>query len=339
MNCINRIELPKLNGLTQYVQNVSDFGTQIVISTESIVQTYDYTSLEPIIQYDGYTQPISGMLTKNQNFVSTSSLDGKIRIYDVRTGSPNPVNELVSPYPLLSFDISCDNMFVVAGSEQVDVNKKSSPKVSFAGKPFDSDDDVGIFLWDTRMANKEYAVFTETHSNDVSQIKCHKQSNTKFMSGSTDGLVCIYDFETTLDENDAMIYSSNMEISVQQIGYVGNGSEFFYCITDMNTLSLWTNECTLVRDFKDLINEDPDKGPLIDYVVNCEFNGSDNNLYLTTGDISGNVDVFMVGIDNLSHLSRLSGGHSDIVRCIDYNFSRGTAISGGEDGLICLWSS
>ncbi|OMJ11339.1 WD repeat-containing protein 89 [Smittium culicis] len=275
----------------------------------------------------------------NKNFVASSSLDGTVKIYDVRVDSISAVQEFISPFPLLSFDISCDNQFVVAGSEQVDGNLNKKNNKSFANKGFVSDDQVGIFIWDARMDKKEYAVFTETHSNDISQIRCHKQSNMRFMSGSTDGLVCLYDFSETIDEDDAMLFSSTTDVSIQQLGYVGSNSEFFYCVTDMNTLSLWSDDCTLVKDYGSLINEDDSKGPLIDYAVNCDFNEANNSLYLTTGDISGNLDVFNVEIGGVSHLTRLIGGHSDIVRCIEFNFAHNTAITGGEDGLICLWSA
>lgn len=85
----------------------------------------------------------------------------------------------------------------------------------------------------------------------------HPEQPNAMMSGSTDGyakryeslttpqpivtpsysLVCLYNLET-FDEDDAL-YQVIKEESVHKIGYFGPSYEYLYCLTHMETFSLW----------------------------------------------------------------------------------------------------
>ncbi|PVU85418.1 hypothetical protein BB559_003545 [Furculomyces boomerangus] len=337
MNCVASINLPNQNNQPQYVQNVLGTGFGIAASTSAnSINLFDYQTLSLVSEIGRHNGPISDIKLKNNNLVSCG-LDNLIKVWDLRTNTSSPVQEFMAPYPLLSFDITCDQQHIIAGSEQY--TRNNIPKFTFGDLTSNADSDVAIFFWDARVSNKQITMFPESHNNDITQIKCHPSKPRQFMSASTDGLVCLYDYLNTMDENDAMVYSCNTNVSVQQAGYFGPNSEFLYSISDMNTLSLWYEDSTMISDLGSICNEDQSKGTIIDYAISTAYDTNSSNLYLNAGDIEGNIYLYNVNVDGLHPIQSLTGGHTDIVRCINWDFAGHKAISGGEDGRICFWSA
>lgn len=103
--------------------------------------------------------------------------------------------------PFSSFDISNDDRFAVAGSEHV------------GGDAF-------ILFWDLRYNNgrmKEkcnlLGGYWESHIDDVTALSFHPTKPDYLASGSTDGLINVFDL-TKDSEELALKYSLNTESSV-----------------------------------------------------------------------------------------------------------------------------
>lgn len=104
--------------------------------------------------------------------------------------------------PLASFDISYDDKLLAAGTEHV------------GGDAF-------ILFWDVRYNNSKTATMTnnllggywESHVDDVTSLSFHNEKQDCLSSGSTDGLINIYDLTQT-SEDDALTFSLNTDSSV-----------------------------------------------------------------------------------------------------------------------------
>ncbi|KAJ2889990.1 hypothetical protein IWW38_004381, partial [Coemansia aciculifera] len=101
------------------------------------------------------------------NTLLSSSKDGQVAIWDLRQAlEAKPAIALKTKDPVLSFDMSIDDAMLVSGSA------------------LDKDCCARIHLWDPRAAGQPFAVFEDSHSEDVSQIQCHPHAAKQFLSGS-----------------------------------------------------------------------------------------------------------------------------------------------------------
>lgn len=106
--------------------------------------------------------------------------------------------------PLASFDISCDDRLVAAGTEHI------------GGDAF-------ILFWDIRFNNSKFdsknnllGGYWESHMDDVTSLAFHCDKENVLASGSTDGLINIFDLTQTT-EDSALNYSLNTESSVVRL--------------------------------------------------------------------------------------------------------------------------
>lgn len=118
-----------------------------------MVQTLTNNQFKSETVLKDYSQPITNVRFswKNENLVLTSSLDGRIKLWDLRR--ENSVKELKDESgvkPLTCFDLSCDDQFVCAGTELV------------GGDAF-------IIFWDIR-SRKLLGGYWESHTDDITQV-------------------------------------------------------------------------------------------------------------------------------------------------------------------------
>ncbi|PIA18155.1 WD40 repeat-like protein, partial [Coemansia reversa NRRL 1564] len=250
--------------------------------------------------------------------VLSSSVDGEIAVWDIRQSANQPSLVLKSDDPILSFDISVDKTAIIGGTQ---LNSEYAAK---------------ILMWDMRMAGTPSRVFEDSHSDDVTQIHCNKNSPSQMLSGSTDGLLCTFDLSQP-DEDEALQFVANTGASVSKCGYFGPDSQFIFAHSDMETLQLWTNEATRLADFGD-VRELGQSDMLIDYIVKCEYDAETQRLYMVAGTNEGSLHIMHVGVESMEHIQTLNGGHTNIVRGFDWKLSEGCALSGCEEGRISWWS-
>lgn len=196
--------------------------------------------------------------TQNQSLLWSSNQNGEVLLYDLRDESIAMKFQCTAP--ILSFDINCTNTQLAAGTEQVRT-------------------DAYIYFYDIR-AVSELCRFEECHSDDVTQIKYHPTQNTAMISGSTDGLLCLYNLET-FDEDDAL-YQVIKEDSISQIGYFGAANEFIYCSTHIETLSLWAfQDSNSIKSFGDVRGAYSDFE--FNYCIGWTFDPTSGRLFVQGG--------------------------------------------------------
>lgn len=108
--------------------------------------------------------------------------------------------------PLASFDISCDDRLVAAGTEHV------------GGDAF-------ILFWDVRYnssksdsINNLLGGYWESLMDDVTSLAFHTSKQNVLASGSTDGIINVFDL-TQPSEDLALNHSLNTESSVVRIKF------------------------------------------------------------------------------------------------------------------------
>lgn len=115
--------------------------------------------------------------------------------------------------PLASFDISCDERLIAGGTEHI------------GGDAF-------ILFWDIRYSNSKLngknnllGGYWESHMDDITSLAFHPTKRDALSSGSTDGLINVFDLTQT-SEDSALTYSLNTESSVVRLHL--NIKDFFF---------------------------------------------------------------------------------------------------------------
>jgi WD40 repeat protein len=256
--------------------------------------------------------------TQTPNILWSSDKSGNLILFDIRTSQK--AMHLNASKPILSFDINSSHTLIACGTELTTTTTGI---------------DAPIIFWDLRNCGQSIAQFDDCHSDDVTQIKFHPTQPNAMISGSTDGLVCLYNLETMI-EDDAL-YQVIKDDSVSKIGYFGPQYEYLYYQSHMETFSIWKFEnADRIQSFGDVRGESVDID--LQYCIDCKYDEQTQLLYMMAGSIEGNIGIFNVTMEGLVLAYTLNGGNGDIVRGVDWNLSNNYIVSGSEDGAICTWS-
>lgn len=118
------------------------------------------------------------------------------------------------------FDINQNDRILCAGTEKID-------------------QDVYALFYDVRK-NSIMGGYWESHSGDICSVRFHTENPDCIASGSTDGLINIYDISQS-NEDDALEYCLNTESSVANLQWHSNENDkdVLSCITHTNDLHLY----------------------------------------------------------------------------------------------------
>jgi len=78
-----------------------------------------------------------------------------------------------------------------------------------------------VIIWDLRSLGKPRLQYIESHSDDVTELQYHPRQAAILLSGSTDGLVNIYD-TTISDEEDALYQTINHGASIHRANFLSD---------------------------------------------------------------------------------------------------------------------
>ncbi|XP_072024520.1 WD repeat-containing protein 89-like [Amphiura filiformis] len=225
-----------------------------------------------------------------------------------------------------SFDVNCNDEILCAGTEAIE-------------------DDAYLIFWDRRTTNL-LGAYKESHSDDVTQhnpfvlkqVKFHPTMSDWLATGSTDGLVCVFDISQSSEE-DALVTTLNSESSVNRIGWCGSNSEYLFGLTHTESIMIWDAvESSLLTRFDDvretLAREDQ---CTVNYLVDCFYHSSLKSLVVLGGADNGDMQLLTVGRDRLHPVHPLTGSHKGIVRCLHWDNRRECLLTGGEDAAISVW--
>lgn len=211
-----------------------------------------------------------------------------------------------------------------------------------------------ILLWDWRNS-KQVACLEESHMEDVTQVKFAPNQQSKLISAAVDGLVCVFDTDGDIDEDNNLLSVMNAETSVAKVGFFGNTYQKLWCLTHIETLSVWDwSDGAREMNIEDARSLATDRWSLdqVDYFVDCHYSQPDDQLWLIGGTTAGTLGYFPVRNDPAGAIGSveavLEGGHTGVVRTvypaagIHQNLGQNKGLfgwTGGEDGRLCCWHS
>ncbi|KAI4104899.1 MAG: hypothetical protein L6R37_003023 [Teloschistes peruensis] len=151
--------------------------------------------------------------------VLTAGRDGIVKGTDVRS-KRNIFGLSQGPEsPLLS--LACHGNLIAAGTEL-----RNSQAL--------------VIVWDSRATSQPLLQYVESHSDDVTELAFHPSQPSCLLSGSTDGLVNLYD-TTITDEDDALIQVFNHGSSIAHADF----------LSDHEVFALSHDEIFSIYDLKD----------------------------------------------------------------------------------------
>ncbi|UNI23141.1 hypothetical protein JDV02_008977 [Purpureocillium takamizusanense] len=134
--------------------------------------------------------------------VCTAGEDGGVAVWDVRAAgeAARVARFKASDAPILSMACSASTQTIAVGTELA--NHTAS-----------------IYLWDVRTTPSPRAHYQEVHSDDVTTLSFHASQPALLLSGSTDGLVNVYDTRVA-DEDDLTLQTLNLGASIHHAGFL-----------------------------------------------------------------------------------------------------------------------
>ncbi|XP_042538461.1 WD repeat-containing protein 89 [Dipodomys spectabilis] len=304
----------------------------VLCSNESI-RIYDKETLNILHKFSGHPGLLNGVKFANScDNVYSASTDGTIKCWDARLASDKPI-QLFKGYPsntFISFDINCKDHVICAGTEKVD-------------------DDALLVFWDARMNSQDLSTgreplgaYSETHSDDITQVCFHPSNPNMLVSGSTDGLVNVFDISVD-NEEDALLTTCNSVSSVSCIGWSGKDYKQVYCMTHDEGFCWWdlnnldsdepiTRLC--IQDVREIFNM---KESNLDYLIGGLYHEKMDKLFVIGGTNTGKIHLVNCAPSGLTHVTSLQGGHTATVRSFCWNMQDDSLLTGGEDAQLLLW--
>jgi WD40 repeat protein len=269
--------------------------------------------------------------------------DGLVKTWDLRTPHAPaavfsvPVNRDGSKDGISALETHGDGFTIVAGTEL----EGNGPG------------DVKIHLWDTRFDSGPKLSYTESHTDTITELRFlpypNSTSSNVLLSGSTDGLVTVFD-TTKTDEEDAVLQVINHGSAVHHTGLVGSD---IYALGTDETLSFYAQqnqddeaaepEPHHLGDLRQLLGCDyvmkirnHPTMPMIAIGSHSEGAGSQNMKLVPLNNPQGSTrPTWQVDAENAICLE---GGHGEeLVRDYLVDDDGGVVWTAGEDGVVRAW--
>ncbi|KAG8511686.1 WD repeat-containing protein 89 [Galemys pyrenaicus] len=306
-----------------------------VLCSNGSIRIYDKERLNVLREFSGRPGFLNGVKFANScDRVYSSCTDGTVKCWDARLASEKPV-QLFKGYPsniFISFDISCNDHVICAGTEKVD-------------------DDALLIFWDARMNSQNLSItrdplgaYSESHSDDITQVCFHPSNPNMVVSGSTDGLVNVFDISAD-NEEDALVTTFNSVSSVSYIGWSGKDYKQIYCMTHDEGFCWWdlnyldTDKpvtCLNIQNVREVIDM---KEGILDYLIGGLYHEKMDQLLVVGGTNTGRIHLMSCTTSGLNHVTSLQGGHAAMVRSFCWNMQDDSLLTGGEDAQLLLWKS
>ncbi|KAI8811443.1 WD40-repeat-containing domain protein [Cladochytrium replicatum] len=318
------------------LQCACDGSILAAATTDAVVAVYDISRLSSTPTPSQLLNTTEGGITGEISFHKINPMllwnvekaaegrgrGGQVGLWDLRSGQL--AIRLQTQKPASTFSVNCDESLVAVGTE-------------LAGE------DADLTFWDARTPSAPAATFSECHSDDITQVRFHPTNPKRMISGGTDGLLCLYDM-STFDEDDALDKVIK-DTSVNRCGFFGPSNEFVYLCTHIETFSLWRpDESEKLSSLGDVrVPRPDDENPVareyeITYMVDCKYSDELQRLFVFCGSSTDNLSVMNVGLEELSLVYTLNGGHNAVVRTTYWDMKKRFIVTGGEDGAISVWA-
>ncbi|KAG7271002.1 hypothetical protein CRUP_038453 [Coryphaenoides rupestris] len=287
-------------------------GLLAVAGSDYRLSLYSRETLRPVGEFRGHTAPICGLTFARAapHLLYSGSADGTVRAWDERSPGSQAVQEFSGDpaHRFCSMDVNAAGAVACAGTEQVD-------------------EDSFLVFWDVRVTGKGLlGVYSESHSDDITQVRFHPQDKDRLATGATDGLVNVFDLRRG-DEEDALLATCNSGSTVAAVRWAGPRLDRLLCLTHGDGLHLW--------DLRRLDTEEP----------LALYSAADaRQLAPLPGGggpgLPGGRAPLLECSERWPELlgSPRGAGHTAVVRCFLWDEEgEGVLVTAGEDGQLLLW--
>ena len=293
------------------------------------------TSADEIFLLDTLTLKIEQVLTQispgltclriasqARNLLFSGGRGGDVCAYDSRI--PNPRFKLKIDRPVNTLAVSADGRRLAIGTELH--NHRAD-----------------IQLWDTR---QQRLIWQSNESNDdVTDLQFHSTQLDRLLSGTIDGLVSV--FNTTItDEDDSLLQVVNHG-AIHKCGFLDSGR--IYALSTDEHLSVHALSEHLPDDAGE---SEPTKFGDLRPLLGCEYVVDIVNAggltYIASGTHSEaskqNITLYPLKAESEVSIDQnmpivLAGSHGEeIVRTIHLDSNTNMAYTGGEDGIVKMWT-
>ncbi|XP_015917032.1 WD repeat-containing protein 89 isoform X2 [Parasteatoda tepidariorum] len=318
-NCFSRLHACDDYILHSSVNELQQPKLAISVSSNEIL-LFDVESQTKIGCNKTHQSKITDLKFSKQepNLLFSSSMDGTILVCDLRN-EVKPIQSYSddsdgSLKPLTCFDYNSEEQYICAGTEVIR-------------------EDSFLIFWDKRMS-KSIGGYWDSHFDEITQVQFHHSVESKLASASVDGLVNFFDLDE-ITEEDAMNNTLNVESSVNKFSW--GVTNALSCITSTEEFQYWsTNEVKpAVSINKKQMSEDFMCD--VDYLIDT-FDVN-NSIYLVSGTNEGSAQLYSCNKNGLKIMCELRDGHKDIIRTVCHSKKDSFLVTGGEDGILCIWKS
>lgn len=278
------------------------------------------TSTDGLVIKDAHKGSIAGLRTIDENNVMSCGEDG-VKLWDLRTDCKQPAQTFVpdSGSPLCCLDVQGSKL--VAGTQLVGV-------------------DAGVVFWDTRKGDRQSMAYVDSHSDDVTEVQFHPTDPFGLLSGSTDGLINIYNTSIE-DEDDAVYNAINNGSSIHRAGFIQSkdGVNKVFALSHMETFSVYhianpddESETPAPIEFGDIREK-----------WGCQYVADVLNGYIAVGSNNDTSTFNLLPYDNdtvvdtANPISLKDAHGEEVVRCVHLDNQYQCIYTGGEDGIVKVW--
>ncbi|KAK2809255.1 hypothetical protein FQN50_003896 [Emmonsiellopsis sp. PD_5] len=260
-----------------------------------------------------------------KNLIATSGRDGTVKVWDTRNARRDAVLTVTAEKapPITALACGTEMSSIVAGTELVSSQ-------------------ASVIFWDIRSPNQARLQYVECHNDDITELQFHPTRSNVLLSGSTDGLVNIYD-TTITDEDEALLQVVNHG-SIHHAGFLGEDAIYALSHDEVFSIHPLNNPNENVAEPAAI--QFGDLRPVLhnDYVVQV-LDGR-GGAFVASGktseqllDITPLISSPQYQFDE-SNTWRLPGAHGEeVVRSVFLDDSSKTIFTCGEDGYVRSWKA
>ncbi|KAL7736572.1 hypothetical protein ACLKA6_015214 [Drosophila palustris] len=325
------------SGFTRIAAGLSNTTVKIFDLSSAGSLTAVHEDRVPSVATSDIDMTICGVrfLDDGSDSLLVGTTNGQVRLFDLRaTGvqatfeyKSDPLAEQsLTPVPkwINCFDRNANSRVICSGTEQHMGN-------------------VYLLFFDVR-ERKQLGVYHESHADDVISVRFHASNPDLLCSGGTDGLINVFDIKQS-DEDDALLNTINTESSVYRLNWHRNVNEqdIISCITHTNDFKSY--ECEegdeVISFDRSAITAGVRRKNAGNFNLINAHNLEDDGVFLLacTNQNRGEVlrSVSAPAKETLKPLTNFVG-NKQIVRDSLYDAKRNLLVTGGESGILTVWT-